>query len=82
MAADRFPGGGASMFGLLSALGNIGCLIMPWVVGVTAALAEAHGGLAGPASLRWGMATVIACPLLMMVLLAWMYRRPSDPSGG
>jgi fucose permease len=82
MAADRFPGGDASMFGLLSALGNIGCLIMPWVVGVTAALAEAHGGLAGPASLHWGMATVIACPVLMMVLLARMARHPSEPAGG
>ena len=82
MAADRFPGGGASMFGLLSALGNIGCLVMPWVVGATAALAEARGGLAGPAALHWGMTVVVVCPLLMMVLAARMARRPSGAAGG
>ncbi|MDP6381467.1 MAG: MFS transporter, partial [Phycisphaerae bacterium] len=34
---DRFPHGGASMFALLSASGNAGCFIMPWVVGIVAA---------------------------------------------
>jgi fucose permease len=75
MAADRFPHGGASMFGMLSALGNTGCLVMPWVVGATAALAEARAGLGAAESLHWGMATAVACPLAMTVLAAWMGRR-------
>jgi hypothetical protein len=82
MAAERFPGAGPSMFGILSALGNIGCLMMPWVVGATAALAESHAGLAAPAALHWGMATVLACPLAMTILVAWMARHPSSRVGG
>jgi fucose permease len=77
MAAERFPGAGPSMYAILSALGNIGCLIMPWVIGATAALAETHAGLAAPAALHWGMATVLACPLAMMILVGWMVRRPT-----
>lgn len=32
VAADRFPRGGASMFGLLAAFGNLGGILMPWAV--------------------------------------------------
>src|SRR6266704_4161346 len=35
VAADRFPRGGATMFGLLAAFGNLGGILMPWLVGVT-----------------------------------------------
>jgi fucose permease len=34
VAADRFPQGGATMFGLLAAFGNLGGILMPWLVGV------------------------------------------------
>lgn len=38
--ADQFPHGGGSLFGILSAAGNTGCMIMPWVIGL---LADAVG---------------------------------------
>src|SRR5712692_11410991 len=66
VAADRFPRGGASMFGLLAAFGNLGGILMPWLVGVTADWS----------SLRLGLATSTACPLLMAFVLLWMQRRP------
>jgi len=55
VAADRFPRGGATMFGLLAAFGNLGGILMPWLVGVTSDWS----------SLRLGLATSTACPLLM-----------------
>ena len=36
MTANRFPGGGGSLFGFLSAAGNVGCTCMPWTVGLLA----------------------------------------------
>ena len=45
VAADRFPGGGASMFGLLAAFGNLGGILMPWLVGVTGGLVILAAGL-------------------------------------
>ena len=66
VAADRFPVGGASMFGLLAAFGNLGGILMPWLVGATADWS----------SLRLGLATSTACPLLMAFVLLWMQRRP------
>ena len=59
VAADRFPSGGASMFGMLSAFGNFGCVVMPWVVGL----------VADWSSLKWGLSTAILCPLIMGFLL-------------
>jgi fucose permease len=67
VAADRFPGGGASMFGLLAAFGNLGGLLMPWLVGLTA----------DRSSLRLGLVTSTACPLLMALVLLWIQRQPS-----
>jgi fucose permease len=67
VAADRFPQGGATMFGLLAAFGNLGGILMPWLVGVTSDWS----------SLRLGLATSTACPLLMAFLLLWLRRRPA-----
>ena len=64
VAGDRFPQGGASMFGLLAALGNFGGVFMPWLVGVAA----------DAASLRWGLSTATLCPLLMGLALLWLQR--------
>lgn len=36
ITADHFPRGGASMFGLLAAMGNFGCLALPWMIGLVA----------------------------------------------
>lgn len=66
VAADRFPQGGATMFGLLAAFGNLGGILMPWLIGVTADWS----------SLRLGLATSTACPLLMALVLLWIQRRP------
>jgi fucose permease len=66
VAADRFPQGGATMFGLLAAFGNLGGILMPWLVGVTSDWS----------SLRLGLATSTACPLLMAFVLLWMRHRP------
>ena len=66
VAADRFPRGGATMFGLLAAFGNLGGILMPWLVGVTSDWS----------SLRLGLATSTACPLLMTFVLMWMQRQP------
>jgi fucose permease len=65
VAADRFPQGGATMFGLLAAFGNLGGILMPWLVGVTSDWS----------SLRVGLATSTACPLLMAFVLLWMQRQ-------
>ncbi len=62
VAGDRFPHGGASMFGLLAALGNLGGIFMPWIVGITA----------DHSNLRWGIVTAAACPFIMALLLLWM----------
>ncbi len=62
VAADRFPHGGASMFALLSALGNIGGIFMPWGVGV----------IADHSALNFGLAVAALCPLLLMICLIWM----------
>lgn len=64
VAADRFPRGGASMFGMLAAFGNLGGIFMPWLVGVTADWS----------SLRLGLSTSTACPLLMAFVLMWIQR--------
>jgi fucose permease len=66
VAADRFPQGGATMFGLLAAFGNLGGILMPWLVGVTSDWS----------SLRLGLATSTVCPLLMALVLLWMQRQP------
>jgi fucose permease len=65
LAADRYPRGGASMFGLLAGVGNFGGIFAPWVV----------GALADAASIRWGLAALTVCPLAMAMLLVWMKRR-------
>ncbi len=62
LAADRFPRGGASMYALLAAFGNMGCMIMPSVIGTVAERSALH----------WGIAASSLCPLAMILLLAAM----------
>jgi predicted MFS family arabinose efflux permease len=73
MVAARFPRGGASMFALLSAAGDLGCALAPWLVGAVAdaALATRAAG-SEQAALRAGLAWVAVCPLAMLVLLRRM----------
>ncbi|HCE44068.1 MAG TPA: MFS transporter [Lentisphaeria bacterium] len=65
VTADRYPRGGASMFGFLSTFGNFGGVFMPWVVGI----------IADRSSLATGLMISAACPLLMGILLLWMRKQ-------
>jgi fucose permease len=60
--ADIFPQGGASMFGLLGALGNLGGVFMPWIVGI----------MADHTSLNIGIATSTIAPFTMAILIIVM----------
>jgi fucose permease len=62
VTADRYPNGGASMFGALAALGNAGGILMPWVVGWVADHRDLH----------WGLALSALAPLAMMPLVLWL----------
>lgn len=62
VAADRYPAGGATMFALLAALGNLGGICMPWLVGV----------IADRSTLPIGLATTALCPALMIVALLYI----------
>ena len=66
VTADRFPLGGASMFALLAASGNLGGIWMPWAVG---AIADRY-------TLALGLGTAATCPFLMVFGLVWMRRQP------
>jgi len=58
------------MFALLAAFGNLGGILMPWLVGV----------MSDRSSQRLGLATSTACPLLMAFVLLWMQGRPVEDS--
>jgi fucose permease len=59
VTADRYPSGGASMFGTLAALGNAGGIFMPWVV----------GWIADRSNLHWGLAVSALAPLVLLPLV-------------
>jgi fucose permease len=69
VTADRFPHGGASMFGLLGAFGNVGGAFMPWIV----------GAVADHSTLALGIATSTLCPALLIGLLL-SFERQTSPS--
>jgi fucose permease len=64
LAGDRYPRGGASMFGMLAGFGNVGCMSVPWIVGV----------IAERGTLNIGMATIAVCPAAMAIMLVAMMR--------
>jgi fucose permease len=64
VTADRHPGGGATMFGALAALGNAGGIFMPWMVGW---IADLH-------SLAWGLAASAIAPALLLPLVLALRR--------
>lgn len=64
LVADRFPHGGASMFAWMAGIGNSGCIVMPWLIGVVAE--RSH--------LNIGLAVTVLCPLVMIGLLALIRR--------
>jgi fucose permease len=64
VTADRYPDGGASMFGALAALGNAGGICMPWIVGW---VADKH-------DLHWGLAVSALAPALMLPIVLTLKR--------
>jgi fucose permease len=62
VAADRFPHGGATMFGILAAFGNLGGIVMPWLSGL----------IADHSTLALGLAASAICPALMIATLLLM----------
>jgi fucose permease len=64
ITSEAYPQGGATMFSVLTASGNAGCSLVPWIVGIIAAYSDLHIGLLA----------VTFCPAAMMVLLVWMSR--------
>ena len=67
ITADRMPQGGATMFALLAAAGNTGCLVVPWVEGV----------IAEQWDLRAAILAGTCCPLLLVLVvsLIWLVDR-------
>lgn len=70
ITADRFPHGGAMLFGLLAAAGNLGGIIN---LGI--------GSIAKHSSLNMALATVAICPLVMAGLLVYLHRRHGHDDG-
>lgn len=70
VAADRYPNGGATMFALLAALGNLGGIIMPWVV----------GAIADATTMRYGLFSATFCPAAMIAILLWLRTRIHAPA--
>lgn len=68
VTADRYPDGGATMYGALGAFGNIGGICMPWVVGWVADLSDLH----------WGMVISALAPALMLPLLLGLRARKAS----
>ncbi len=59
ITADKYPNGGATMFGALAAFGNAGGIFMPWAVGV----------IADHSSLSWGLAISALAPFFMLPIV-------------
>ena len=59
VTADRYPEGGASMYGALGACGNVGGICMPWIVGAVADWRNLH----------WGLAVTALAPAIMLPLV-------------
>ncbi len=62
ITADRYPNGGATMFGALAAFGNAGGIFMPWAVGVIADMSNLHYGLAVSA-----LAPLLMLPIVLVL---------------
>lgn len=71
MSADAYPRGGATMFGVLTAFGNAGCSLVPWLVGLIMEYSSLHIGLL----------TVALCPGGMIIVLVWMHRLSGKDNG-
>ena len=71
VTADRYPEGGASMYGVLAAFGNAGGIVMPWVVGAIADWRDLH----------WGLAISALAPATMLALVLALRGSVQKPGG-
>ncbi len=62
ITADKYPNGGATMFGALASFGNAGGIFMPWLVGAIADKSDLHYGLAISA-----LAPLFMLPIVLML---------------
>lgn len=65
ITADKYPNGGATMFGALAAFGNAGGIFMPWAVGV----------IADHSSLAYGLAVSALAPFFMLPIVLVLGRK-------
>jgi fucose permease len=68
VTADRYPDGGATMYGALGAFGNMGGICMPWVVGWVADWRDLH----------WGMVISALAPAILLPLVIGLRRNKSS----
>jgi fucose permease len=67
VSANEYPMAGASMYGGLAIVGNIGGILMPWVIGWVGDIGDLH----------WGLGVAALAPLLMIpTVLALRSGRP------
>ncbi len=65
MSAASFVTGGALMFGLLAAFGDLGCSVGPWLTGI---VADSHG-------LRTGFLMSAVFPLIMILVIIYLIKK-------
>ena len=63
VAADRIPKGGVVMYALLAAGGDLGCSVVPQLIGILTDLSVAHLPGGAQAGMKLGMLLGAACPL-------------------
>jgi fucose permease len=68
VTADRYPDGGATMYGALGAFGNMGGICMPWIVGWVADWRDLH----------WGLFISALAPAIMLPLVLVLRKRARD----
>ena len=74
LAAERFPRGGTTMFGVFALMGDAGCAAGPWLVGVvsdrvSAAQAVSAVQTAEQAGLKAGLLAAAAIPVVLLAAL-------------
>jgi|UniRef100_UPI00404990C7 MFS family permease len=68
VTADRYPDGGATMYGALGAFGNMGGICMPWIVGWVADWRDLH----------WGLFISALAPAIMLPLVLVLRKNAHD----
>jgi fucose permease len=83
LSSARFPLGGAALFAVLALMGDLGCSLGPWVVGLVSDLAASGGfRLAGQGSpLNAGILAAILFPLVFAAAILVFKKRKTASSG-